>query len=129
MNDLQLVEQPCATLEEMAEVRARVEVPLAADEPIAGPADVRRAIELGACDAVNVKLAGSGGFGPARDALRAARDGGIGPGSPAPSTAPGASARRFSSPRASGCRWRAGSPRSGSSTPSSRARCPRRGPG
>jgi len=77
-NDLQLVEQPCSTLEEMAEVRARVEVPLAADEPIAGAADVRRAIELGACDAVNVKLAGSGGFGPARDALRAARDGGIG---------------------------------------------------
>ena len=30
------------TLEEMAEVRARVEVPLAADEPIAGAADVRR---------------------------------------------------------------------------------------
>ena len=55
-----------------------MEVPLAADEPIAGAADVRRAIELGACDAVNVKLAGSGGFGPARDALRAARDGGIG---------------------------------------------------
>ena len=77
-NDLQLVEQPCPTLEEMAEVRAQVEVPLAADEPIAGAADVRRAIELGACDAVNVKLAGSGGFGPARDALRAARDGGIG---------------------------------------------------
>ena len=77
VNDLQLVEQPCATLEEMAAVRARVEVPLAADEPIAGPADVRRAIELGACDAVNVKLAGSGGFGPAREALRAARDGGI----------------------------------------------------
>ena len=77
-NDLQLVEQPCATLEEMAEVRAQVEVPLAADEPIAGADDVRRAIELGACDAVNVKLAGSGGFGPARDALRAARDGSIG---------------------------------------------------
>ena len=77
-NDLQLVEQPCRTLEEMAEVRVQVEVPLAADEPIAGAADVRRAIELGACDAVNVKLAGSGGFGPARDALRAARAGGIG---------------------------------------------------
>ncbi len=77
-HDLQLVEQPCATLEEMAEVRARVETPLAADEPIAGVADVERAIELRACDAVNVKLAGSGGFGPARDALRAARDGGIG---------------------------------------------------
>ena len=78
VNDLQLVEQPCQTLEEMAAVRAQVDIPLAADEPIAGAADVRRAIELGACDAVNVKLAGSGGFGPARDTLRAARDGGIG---------------------------------------------------
>ena len=37
-----------------------------------------RAAELGACDAVNVKLAGSGGFGPARDALRAAREAGLG---------------------------------------------------
>jgi o-succinylbenzoate synthase len=75
--DLQLAEQPCRTLEELAEVRGRVSVPLAADESIAGPADVRRAAEIGACDAVNVKLAGSGGFGPAREALRAARDGGL----------------------------------------------------
>ena len=34
--DLQLVEQPCATLAEMAEVRAKVGVPVAADESIAG---------------------------------------------------------------------------------------------
>ncbi len=76
--DLQLVEQPCATLEEMAEVRPQVGVPIAADESIAGADDVRRALQLGACAAVNVKLAGSGGFGPARDALRAAHEGGIG---------------------------------------------------
>jgi L-Ala-D/L-Glu epimerase / N-acetyl-D-glutamate racemase len=72
--DLELVEQPCETLEELAEVRMRVDVPIAADEPIQGAADVLRAAELGACDAVNVKLAGAGGFLPARDALRAARD-------------------------------------------------------
>ncbi len=54
--DLELVEQPCATLEELAEVRTLVEIPIAADEPIRGPADVERAAELGACDAVNVKL-------------------------------------------------------------------------
>lgn len=76
--DLELVEQPCRTLEEMALVRARVGVPVAADESIAGPDDVRAAAALGACDAVNVKVAGSGGFGPARDALRAAREGGLG---------------------------------------------------
>jgi L-Ala-D/L-Glu epimerase len=75
--DLELVEQPCATLEELADVRARVETPIAADEPIRTAADVRRAAELGACDAVNVKLAGSGGFVPARDALRAAREAGM----------------------------------------------------
>ena len=76
-HDLQLVEQPCPTLEELAEVRRRVDVPVAADESIAGANDVRLAAKLGACEAVNVKLAASGGFGPARDALRAARDGGL----------------------------------------------------
>ena len=75
--DLQLVEQPCATLEEMAEVKASVKVPLGADESIRGVDDVRRAADLGACDAVNVKLAQAGGFLPARDCLRAAREAGL----------------------------------------------------
>ena len=75
--DLQLVEQPCPTLAELAYVRAQVGVPVAADESIEGADDVRRAAELKACDAVNVKLAGSGGFGPARDTLRAAREAGL----------------------------------------------------
>jgi L-Ala-D/L-Glu epimerase len=75
--DLELVEQPCTTLEELAQVRAQVETPIAADESIGTPEDVRRAIELAACDAINIKLAGSGGFIPARDALRAARDAGL----------------------------------------------------
>jgi o-succinylbenzoate synthase len=77
VHDLELVEQPCATLEELAAVRAQVETPIAADEPIRSADDVRRAAELGACDAVNVKLAGSGGFIPARDALRAADEAGM----------------------------------------------------
>ena len=76
-HDLQLVEQPCATLEDLARVRPRVNVPVAADESIAGPRDVRAAAKLEACEAVNIKLAASGGFGPAREALRAARDGGL----------------------------------------------------
>jgi O-succinylbenzoate synthase len=75
--DIQLVEQPCATLEELAEVRRAVNVPVAADESVATPADVRAAVAAEACDVVNVKLAGCGGFGPAREALRAAREHGV----------------------------------------------------
>jgi o-succinylbenzoate synthase len=77
--DLQFVEQPCRTLEELAEVRARVSAPIAADESVAGAEDVTRAAEVGACDVVNVKLAHSGGFGPAREALRTATELGIAP--------------------------------------------------
>ena len=77
-HDLHLAEQPCRTLEELAAVRERVPVALAADEPIRGPEDVRRAAELGACDAVSVKLAPSGGLGPAREALRVAAELGLG---------------------------------------------------
>lgn len=71
-HDLQLVEQPCRTLGELARVRAAVEVPIAADEPIGSVEDVRRAASARACDVVNVKLAGAGGFTAAREALRAA---------------------------------------------------------
>ncbi|MBX5468463.1 MAG: mandelate racemase/muconate lactonizing enzyme family protein [Thermoleophilaceae bacterium] len=76
--DLQLVEQPCATLEELAEVRRAVQVPIAADESIRTADDVRAAAAAGACDVVNVKLASSGGFSAAREALRAARREGLG---------------------------------------------------
>jgi o-succinylbenzoate synthase len=75
--DIQLVEQPCRTLEEMAEVRRQVGVPIAADESVATPADVRAAVAAGACDVVNVKLAPSGGFGAAREALREASQHGL----------------------------------------------------
>lgn len=76
--DLQLVEQPCRTLAEMAQVRRAVSVPLAADESVATPADVRATVALEACDAVNVKLAPSGGFRAAREALREASAHGLG---------------------------------------------------
>jgi o-succinylbenzoate synthase len=76
-SDIQLVEQPCATLEEMAEVRREVEVPIAADESVTSPEDVRAAVTAGACDVVNVKLAPSGGFSAARAALREARAHGL----------------------------------------------------
>jgi o-succinylbenzoate synthase len=77
--DLELVEQPCRTLPELAELRRDCPVPIAADESVATADDVRAAGEAGACDVVNVKLAPSGGFGGARDALRAARQHGLEP--------------------------------------------------
>jgi o-succinylbenzoate synthase len=54
--DIELAEQPVATLEEMAELRRATTIPLAADESIAGARDARRAVELGACDYATVKL-------------------------------------------------------------------------
>jgi L-alanine-DL-glutamate epimerase-like enolase superfamily enzyme len=50
---------------------------VAADESVATPADVRAAVAAGACDVVNVKLAPSGGFGAAREALREASQHGV----------------------------------------------------
>jgi L-Ala-D/L-Glu epimerase len=71
--DIQLVEQPCRTLEELALVRPLVSVPIAADESVASPEDVRIAAAARACDAVNVKLAGAGGFTAAGQAVREAQ--------------------------------------------------------
>jgi L-Ala-D/L-Glu epimerase / N-acetyl-D-glutamate racemase len=76
-HDLQLVEQPCRTLAEMAEVRRSLAIPVAADESVVTAADVRAAAGSEACDVVNVKLAGSGGWSGARAALRAAADHGL----------------------------------------------------
>jgi L-Ala-D/L-Glu epimerase len=76
-HDLEFVEQPCGTLRDLAEVRQRVSTPIAADESVATLRELRRALELEACDVVNVKLAGAGGFKPARELLREARANGL----------------------------------------------------
>jgi L-Ala-D/L-Glu epimerase len=76
-NDLELVEQPCGTLPELAEVRKDVSTPIAADESITGPDDVRAAAAEQACDAVNLKLASCGGVERARAAIRTAGEAGI----------------------------------------------------
>ena len=76
-HDLEFVEQPCRTLRELAEVRQRVSTAIAADESVGSLRELRRAVELEACDVVNVKLAGAGGFGPARELLREARSHGL----------------------------------------------------
>jgi len=76
-NDLEFVEQPCPTLRELAEVRQRVATAIAADESVSSMRELRRALELEACDVVNVKVAGAGGFKPARELLREARGAGL----------------------------------------------------
>ncbi len=76
-NDVEFVEQPCSSLRELAEVRQRVATALAADESVSSLRDLRRAVELEACDVVNVKLAGAGGFKPARELMHEARAAGM----------------------------------------------------
>lgn len=65
--DLELVEQPVADLADLARVRRRVAVPVAADESVRSPDDARRLAALGAADAVVVKVQPLGGV---RAALR-----------------------------------------------------------
>lgn len=76
-HDVELVEQPCASLSELAEVRRRVSTPIAADESITGPDDVRAAVAEAACDAMNVKLSSCGGVERARAAIRTAGEAGV----------------------------------------------------
>jgi o-succinylbenzoate synthase len=67
---LEYAEQPCATLDEMAELRRHVGVPLAADESIRKAADPLRVRAAGAADIVVLKVAPLGGV---RAALRVAQ--------------------------------------------------------
>jgi o-succinylbenzoate synthase len=59
--DLEYAEQPCATVEELAELRRRVNVPIAADESIRTAADPERVVELGAADVAVLKVQPLGG--------------------------------------------------------------------
>ena len=70
--DLELVEQPVASLEDLARVRRRVQVPVAADECVRGLADARRLRRLGAADAVVLKVQPLGGVRPAMEVAEAA---------------------------------------------------------
>lgn len=58
---LEYVEQPCASVEELAAVRRKVGVPIAADESIRRAADPLRVVELGAADIAVLKVAPLGG--------------------------------------------------------------------
>ena len=59
--ELEYVEQPCATVEELAAVRRRVDVPVAADESIRRSADPYRVRALGAADVAVLKVQPLGG--------------------------------------------------------------------
>jgi L-Ala-D/L-Glu epimerase len=59
---IELAEQPAATLEQMAELRDRTRIKLAADESVISARDARSARELGACEIATVKLAKAGGL-------------------------------------------------------------------
>jgi len=72
--ELEYVEQPVTTLEEMAELRRRVEVPLAADESVRTAEDPLRVAGLEAADIVVLKVQPLGGV---RHALAVAEAAGL----------------------------------------------------
>jgi o-succinylbenzoate synthase len=72
--DLEYAEQPCATLDELAELRRRVDVPLAADESIRRADDPLRVRAAGAADIVVLKAQPLGGV---RQALQIAEGCGL----------------------------------------------------
>ena len=58
---LEYLEQPCATVLELAELRRRVDVPIAADESIRKAADPLHVVRSGAADIAVLKVAPLGG--------------------------------------------------------------------
>ena len=59
--EIELAEQPVATLEEAAEVAASTSIPIAGDESIEGRGDAERAAAMGACALTGIKLSKVGG--------------------------------------------------------------------
>lgn len=58
---LEYIEQPCATVAELAQLRRRVDVPIAADESIRKADDPLRVVREGAADVAVLKVAPLGG--------------------------------------------------------------------
>jgi o-succinylbenzoate synthase len=59
--DIELAEQPVATIEEAAELAASTLIPIAADESVESRADAERAAAAGACAMTGIKLSKVGG--------------------------------------------------------------------
>jgi O-succinylbenzoate synthase len=70
--DLEMAEQPVATLEDLARLRRLVDVPLAADEAVRNCDDARRLVRLGAADVVVVKVQPLGGVRASLEVVEAA---------------------------------------------------------
>ncbi|MDP9189056.1 MAG: hypothetical protein M3O25_07385, partial [Actinomycetota bacterium] len=67
---VELAEEPVAGLEQLAALRSRTRIPLAADESVSTGRDARRAVEIGACSFATVKLAKVGGISEALEIAR-----------------------------------------------------------
>ncbi len=61
-----VIEQPCQTIEECAELRKRTGLPIVLDESAVELPDLLRAIEHRACDGINLKVTRMGGLSRAR---------------------------------------------------------------
>jgi o-succinylbenzoate synthase len=59
--EVELAEQPVATLEEAAEVATWTSIPIAADESVESRADAERAVTMKACSLTGIKLSKVGG--------------------------------------------------------------------
>lgn len=59
--DLEYIEQPCRTVSELAELRRRISVPIAADESIRKADDPLQVVRAGAADVAVLKVAPLGG--------------------------------------------------------------------
>ena len=61
LGPLEYIEQPCRTVEELAEVRRRIDTPVAADESIRKADDPLQVVRAGAADVAVLKVAPLGG--------------------------------------------------------------------
>ena len=77
--NLMMAEQPLAfdDVFDHAELQRQIETPVCLDESVRSAEDARKAIELGACRIVNVKLGRVGGHAEARRVERACRERGV----------------------------------------------------
>jgi O-succinylbenzoate synthase len=62
LGPLEYLEQPCATVDELAELRRRIDVPVAADESIRKSGDPLAVVRAGAADIAVLKVAPLGGI-------------------------------------------------------------------
>ena len=62
LGPLEYLEQPCATVDELAQLRRRVDVPIAADESIRKAGDPLAVVRAGAADIAVLKVAPLGGI-------------------------------------------------------------------